>query len=117
MRAANEFECVAIRNAVRPDLCCICAMSLNDRTYYVRRALQEERAARIASCEAARERHLELAAAYRRICRGDAVVREQHQPATGDAATRGVVELDATSRAHPKHYGMRAGVPKPIAAA
>jgi hypothetical protein len=69
-------------------------MSLNDRTFYVRRAVQEERAARMASCEAARERHAELAAAYRRLCRADAGAREQEEPAGGDA-TRGFVVLDA----------------------
>jgi hypothetical protein len=40
-------------------------MTLEDRTYYLRRALQEDEAARVATCREARERHLELASAYR----------------------------------------------------
>ena len=43
-------------------------MTLDDRTYYLRRALEEDAAARIAACEAAREVHLQLAAAYRERC-------------------------------------------------
>ena len=46
-------------------------MTLEDRTYYLRRALQEDQAAAIATCTEARERHLELAAAYRLRCRAD----------------------------------------------
>lgn len=37
-----------------------------DREYFLRRVLQEDEAARRAKCEAARQRHEELAAAYRR---------------------------------------------------
>lgn len=44
------------------------SMTLADQTYYLRRAFQEDEAARAATCEAARERHLELAAAYRFRC-------------------------------------------------
>jgi hypothetical protein len=43
-------------------------MSLDDRAYYLRRALQEDEAARIATCSQACERHLELASAYRLRC-------------------------------------------------
>ena len=49
-------------------------MMLDDRTYFLRRALQEDAAARIAGCEAARQRHLELAAAYRIRCRPNAAI-------------------------------------------
>ena len=47
-------------------------MTLDDRTYYLRRALQEDTAAQIATCSAARRRHLELAAAYRLRCQFNA---------------------------------------------
>ena len=40
-------------------------MNADDRAYYLRRALQEHEAARMATCPQARERHEELAAAYR----------------------------------------------------
>jgi hypothetical protein len=43
-------------------------MTLEDRTYYLRRALQEDEAARVAACAQARGRHLELASAYRLRC-------------------------------------------------
>jgi hypothetical protein len=39
-------------------------MNMDDRSYYRKRALQEAEAARAATCEQARERHVELAAAY-----------------------------------------------------
>jgi len=41
----------------------------NDQAYYLRRALQEQEAAGAAACLEARERHEELAAAYRLRCR------------------------------------------------
>ena len=47
-------------------------MDVNDRDYYLRRALQEQEAARNAACLPARERHEELAKAYRLRCRLDA---------------------------------------------
>lgn len=43
-------------------------MSLDDQVYFRRRALEEDKAARNASCEEARERHTELAALYRDRC-------------------------------------------------
>ena len=44
-------------------------MSAIDKAYFLRRALQEEEAARTARCDAARERHRILADAYRLECR------------------------------------------------
>jgi len=41
---------------------------LEDLAYYRRRAAQEDEAARSAACQAARDRHLELAEAYRARC-------------------------------------------------
>lgn len=41
----------------------------NDQAYYLRRALEEQKAACAAVCLEARERHEELAAAYRLRCR------------------------------------------------
>jgi hypothetical protein len=46
-------------------------MNASDRTYYLRRILQEQEAARVAMCPEARERHEELADAYRLRCRMD----------------------------------------------
>lgn len=43
-------------------------MDAKDRAYFLRRALQEQQAARNAACPEARERHEELAAAYRFKC-------------------------------------------------
>lgn len=60
-------------------------MTLDDRAYYLRRALQEDAAARIAGCEAARQRHLELAAAYRIRCRPNVAVVQQRE---SDAVAR-----------------------------
>jgi hypothetical protein len=48
-------------------------MDANDRAYFLRRALQEQEAARLATCPEARHRHDELAAAYRFRCRMDAL--------------------------------------------
>jgi len=45
-------------------------MDANDRAYYLRRAVQEQEAARTAACAEARERHEQLGAAYRRRCYG-----------------------------------------------
>ena len=39
-------------------------MSMDDQAYYRKRALQEQAAVRNATCDEARERHAELAAAY-----------------------------------------------------
>lgn len=44
-------------------------MNIADRAYYVRRAVQEEAAARVATCIEARQCHLDLAEAYRARCR------------------------------------------------
>ena len=46
-------------------------MNMDDRSYYRERALQEAEAARAATCEQARERHVELAAAYARRSRDE----------------------------------------------
>ena len=43
-------------------------MPEDDLTYYQRRAQEEDRAVRASTSEAARDRHLELAAAYRLRC-------------------------------------------------
>lgn len=43
-------------------------MDADDRAYYLKRTLQEQEAARNASCPEARERHEELANAYRHRC-------------------------------------------------
>ena len=43
-------------------------MTRRDHDYYARRAAQEDAAAAIAGCEAARDRHEELANAYRLRC-------------------------------------------------
>ena len=48
-------------------------MDANDRAYFLRRALQEQEAARLATCSQARNRHEELAAAYHFRCRMDAL--------------------------------------------
>ena len=74
-RFRPHFGSVTTRNAS-----CRCFLSNypvtgTERTYYVRRALQEERAAAIASCQAARDRHQELARAYRAILRDHAIPR------------------------------------------
>ena len=53
-------------------------MDANDKAYYLRRILQEEEAARTASCSVARERHEELAAAYQLRCRMDALAPPMH---------------------------------------
>lgn len=51
-------------------------MDATDRTYYLRRTLQEQEAAHNAACPEARERHEELANAYRLRCRFDAAAHE-----------------------------------------
>jgi hypothetical protein len=43
-------------------------MTKDNRTYFHKRALQEDEAVRNAKNEAARDCHLELAAAYRMLC-------------------------------------------------
>jgi hypothetical protein len=43
-------------------------MDARDQAYYLKRIVQEQEAARRATCPAARERHDELAAAYRLRC-------------------------------------------------
>jgi hypothetical protein len=53
----------------------LASVNATDRTYYLRRALQEQEAACAAACVEARERHEELAAAYRRRCRPGAMLR------------------------------------------
>ena len=40
----------------------------DDLSYYRTRALQEDECVRKATCEQARDRHLELASAYRMMC-------------------------------------------------
>jgi len=47
-------------------------MDAKDRTYFLRRVLQEQEAALNAACAEARERHEQLAAAYLSRCRLDA---------------------------------------------
>jgi hypothetical protein len=46
-------------------------MDARDRAYFLKRALQEQEAAQVSICAEARERHEELAAAYRLRCRLD----------------------------------------------
>ena len=43
-------------------------MHADELDYCRKRAFQEDEAARIAACEPARQRHLEMAARYRRRC-------------------------------------------------
>lgn len=43
-------------------------MTKDKVSYFHKRALQEDEAVRAAKCEAARDCHLELAAAYRMLC-------------------------------------------------
>jgi hypothetical protein len=51
-------------------------MDAKDHAYFLGRALQEQEAARRAECSQARQRHEELAAAYRfRCCHGVASAR------------------------------------------
>lgn len=50
-------------------------MDADDRAYFLKRALQEQEAARLATCPEARCRHEELAAAYRFRCELDALER------------------------------------------
>lgn len=52
-------------------------MSRDDYQYYAMRARQEEKAALIATCDAARERHEELAEAYRFRCE---LIRDLSRP-------------------------------------
>ncbi len=54
-------------------------MSLDDQSYFRRRALEEDKAARNASCNAARLRHTELAALYRGRC-SSPTIRRAFQP-------------------------------------
>ena len=54
-------------------------MDAKDRAYFLRRVLQEERAARSATCPEARDRHEELAAAYRLRCRLSAEEPPSHE--------------------------------------
>lgn len=72
-------------------------MNHDDYAYFRSRAVQEEEAARSAACDAARERHLELADAYRARCililatmdTGSAsidLVRERKRPGAGGYA-------------------------------
>jgi hypothetical protein len=44
-------------------------MNIADRTYYLRRAVQEDATARVAGCDEAQQSHLKLAEAYRARCR------------------------------------------------
>lgn len=58
-------------------------MDARDRAYYLRRIVQEQEAAKMAVCREARERHDELAAAYRLRCQIDpsrALTRKMEQP-------------------------------------
>lgn len=60
-------------------------MSLDDQSYFRRRALEEDKAARNASCDAARVRHTELAALYRSCC-SSPTIRRAFQPMVGHDA-------------------------------
>ena len=59
-------------------------MSLDDQ-YFRRRALEEEKAARNTSCDAARVRHTELAALYRGRC-SSPTIRRAFEPMVGHEA-------------------------------
>jgi hypothetical protein len=65
-------------------------MTMDDQVYYRHRARQEEEAARIATCSEARDRHDELASAYRLrsrlilLCAADDPVAGR-PPTTADA--------------------------------
>lgn len=63
--------CVTLRNAREAHYCSVKNMGAKDRAYFLKRALQEQEAARVATCAEARERHEELAVAYRLRCRMD----------------------------------------------
>jgi hypothetical protein len=64
-------------------------MILDDEAYFRRRALQEDLAARNARCEAARERHDEMAAMYLLRC---SVIHDR----TGHPGGPSRVELEPT---------------------
>jgi hypothetical protein len=53
-------------------------MNAKDQAYYLRRILQEQEAANNAACWQARERHEELASAYRSRCRSDEMAAQNH---------------------------------------
>jgi hypothetical protein len=60
-------------------------MSLDDQSYFRRRALEEGKAARNASCKIARARHTELAALYRGRC-SSPTIRRAFEPMVGHEA-------------------------------
>lgn len=60
-------------------------MNLDDQSYFRRRALEEDKAARNASCDIARVRHTELAALYRGRC-SSPTIRRAFQPIIGHEA-------------------------------
>ena len=49
-------------------------MMIEDRTYFIQRAVEESEAAEAATCEEARRRHLEMAAAYQTKCQGGSII-------------------------------------------
>ena len=57
-------------------------MNLDDQSYFRRRALEEDKAARNASCDVARARHTQLAALYRGRC-SRPTIRRAFEPIVG----------------------------------
>jgi hypothetical protein len=57
-------------------------MNLDNQSYFRRRALEEDKAARNAACEIARSRHMEMAALYRGRCSSPRI-RRAFQPMAG----------------------------------
>jgi hypothetical protein len=70
-------------------------MTLDDRTYFLRRALQEDEAARKATSAEVRERHLELAEAYRFRCRADRLPLRARQSVEEEVVARPPTMLPA----------------------
>lgn len=85
-------------------------MTLHDFQYYTRRALQEDEAAASATCEEARDRHQELADAYRLRC---SLIPVEDRPVPKAAHRAGnrrpidfgsAAEVGARPKTAPKHF-------------
>ena len=69
-------------------------MNSDDREYFCRRAREEARAAQNASCEAARERHAELAELHRHRCSKAAARHTLHIIVNAAAASLPAAHLE-----------------------
>lgn len=69
-------------------------MNSDDREYFRRRAREEARAAQNASCEAAKERHAELAELHRHHCSKAAARRTLHIIANAAVASLPAAHLE-----------------------